>query len=318
MSTFSPNIKDVPEAIFFSLALLSFVGAWEKGSAKGILGAGLIWGLALGTKANALFLPPIILVVVLSAREPAAWKDRRRVLWSSLVGAGLLGSALVFVLWPYLWPAPIAGIRLHLHYIGLRLFDTRPESIASPLGSVALTTPVLFLVLLVVGLVICLRRLRDRDPRHVLPLTWIAVVVGRLYLPNAVNFDGVRHFLEVFPAFAIVGGIGASWLYRTVRGADPPARARRLAAPAILVLALLPGAMAIVRLHPLELAYWNELAGGLRGARQKGIPQAGDYWGTSYRLGMAWLNSNRSRWNSLGGADPRAHCAAGRPIAATD
>ncbi len=294
------NIKDVPEAVFFSLALLAFVGAWERGSARGVLGAGLIWGLALGTKANALFLPPIILLLVLTAGEPTAWKGRRRLLWSSLLGAGLLGPALVFALWPYLWPAPIAGARLHLHYIALRLFDTRPESIASPLGAVALTTPVLFLVLLVLGMAICIGRVSTRDPKYLLPLAWIVVVIGRLYLPNAVNFDGVRHFLEAFPAFAIVAGVGASWLYRKICGTDPlPGRARRLAATTVIVLALAPGAMAVARLHPLELAYWNELAGGLSGARKNGIPQAGDYWGTSYRLGMDWLNNNAPQGTAL-------------------
>ena len=294
------NIKDVPEMVFFSLALFAFVAAWERGSVRGILGAGLLWGLALGTKANALFLPPIIVVLVVGARQPAIWKGRQRLLWGSLVGSLLLGVALVFALWPYLWSAPIAGIRLHLEYIGQRLFDTRPESITSPLGSVALTTPVPFLVLTAVGIAICIGRLRARDHTDLLLLAWVGVVVGRLYLPNAVNFDGVRHFLEVFPAFATLAGIGSSWVYGKIRGsAALPSRARRLAAPAVVLLALAPGAAAVARLHPLELAYWNELAGGLGGARRKNIPQAGDYWGTSYRLGIDWLNQNAPAGTAL-------------------
>ncbi|MDX1382075.1 MAG: hypothetical protein R3190_00460, partial [Thermoanaerobaculia bacterium] len=49
-------------------------------------------------------------------------------------------------------------------------------------------------------------------------------------------------------------------------------------------------AAAVARSHPFQLAYWNELAGGLPGARARGFAQAGDYWGTSYRHGMAWLD----------------------------
>jgi hypothetical protein len=42
--------------------------------------------------------------------------------------------------------------------------------------------------------------------------------------------------------------------------------------------------------HPFETAYWNTFVGGYRGAVDRNLPQAGDYWGASYRLGLAWIN----------------------------
>jgi hypothetical protein len=123
-----------------------------------------------------------------------------------------------------------------------------------------------------------------------------------------VNFDGVRHFLELFPALAILGGIAASRLASLVETAPLPSRSaataaavspaaasstvRRGAAALVLVLLLTPGIAAVARVHPFELAYWNALAGGLGGARAKGLAQAGDYWVTSYRTGIDWLNAN--------------------------
>ena len=47
-----------------------------------------------------------------------------------------------------------------------------------------------------------------------------------------------------------------------------------------------------MRTHPFQIAYWNVLAGGTAGAYSSGLPQAGDYWGMSYRLGLEWLNDN--------------------------
>jgi hypothetical protein len=285
------NIKDFPEMVFFALSLLVFERAWSSGSRPGLLAAGALWGLALGTKANALFLPPIALVVVLAAREssPLAPRLRRDAAW--LVAAVATGLGTVFVLWPYLWADPVGRIRLHLEYIGLRLFATRPESISSALGSLVLTTPLPLLLLIAVGIVAGLGGMRRREARWLLPLAWIVVVLGRLYLPNAVNFDGVRHFLEVFPALAIVAGVGASRLFHELRDRVPGPWARP-AASTLLLLLLAPGAWATAHAHPLQLAWWNPLAGGLSGARASGQAQAGDYWGTSYRGALRWLDEN--------------------------
>jgi hypothetical protein len=141
----------------------------------------------------------------------------------------------------------------------------------------------------------------------VLPLAWIVVVLARLHLPGTVNFDGVRHFLELFPALAILGGVAASRLARWLRGearseagtagAAPPPRAA--AAAVVLALLLAPGAVAVLRVHPFELAYWNGLAGGLDGARAKKLAQAGDYWATSYRTGLEWLNAHAPAASAL-------------------
>jgi hypothetical protein len=186
--------------------------------------------------------------------------------------------------------------------------------VISPLAAIAYTTPLPFLGLALAGLAIAARQLarRPRESRYVLPVAWAAVLLVRLHLPGAVNFDGVRHFLELFPALAILGGVAASRLAFMVQGTSlgvaptDPANARpaalaassttrRAAAALVLVLLLMPGIAAVARVHPFELAYWNALAGGLGGARAKGLAQAGDYWVTSYRTGIDWLNANADR-----------------------
>jgi hypothetical protein len=174
--------------------------------------------------------------------------------------------------------------------------------VISPLAAIVYTTPLPLLGLSFAGVAIAARRLvaRAREARYVLPLAWAAVVLTRLHLPGAVNFDGVRHFLELFPALAILAGIAASRLVQWVRGAPAAASiARRAAAAALVALLLAPGIAAIARVHPFELAYWNALAGGLRGAREMHLAQAGDYWVTSYRTGLDWLNANAPRDTAL-------------------
>lgn len=289
------NIKDFPEMVLFTLAMLAAQRAVEHGSARGVLGAGALWGLALGTKANALFLPAIPLAVLLVGSVPPAWRGRGRSLLIALAGAGVVGAIVLLAAWPYLWADPAGRLAAHLRYIAHQKFQTRAESVAPPLEAVLFTTPIPFLALFLLGLVPVWRRALARDRDALLPLAWIGVVLARLHLPGAVNFDGVRHFLEVFPAMALVAGAGGAWVARGIAaraGRRIPARAATALVIALPVASL---AWSLARSHPFEIAYWNSLAGGLSGARARGFAQAGDYWGASYRTGLRWMNENAPR-----------------------
>lgn len=285
------NIKDFPLMVFYALTAIAFMKALEAGSVRGLLGSGALLGLALGTKANALFFPAIPALVLVFGGLPERWRGRTVRLLLALAAAGLLSVLLMVALWPYLWADPIGRFSEHLSYIAERRGYTRAESVAPVLQATLLTTPLPFLALFAAGLGPCLVRAWRRDRLALLVLVWIPVVLGRYLLPQAVNFDGVRHFLELFPALAAVAGLGASELIGLAGRSVP-----RLAAPgarALLAgLLLAPGAWTLLRTHPFQIAYWNALAGGAEGAREKGLPQAGDYWGMSYRVGLDWLNEH--------------------------
>ena len=68
------NLKDTPEMVFFALTLLAVAAAYERGSAPGVAASGMLWGLALGTKANALFLPAILVLTVVVVAFVRFWR----------------------------------------------------------------------------------------------------------------------------------------------------------------------------------------------------------------------------------------------------
>jgi hypothetical protein len=285
------NVKDFGETAFFSLTLLAFAAAYEKGSAAGILGAGALFGLALGTKGNALFVPVIAGLTLIAARRPPPWTGRSRALALSGLGALLLGVAVFFASWPYLWSDPVRHVGQNLRYLLMQKLVVREESMAPPAMNVVLTTPIPFLVFAAAGAALAGARLRQRQTAAVLLAAWTAVVVGRLYLPGAINFDGVRHFLELFPALAALAGMGLSGTADLLaRRLDGPWRSAARAAVLALPLGVMAAELAAV--HPFEIAYWNALAGGLGGAQARGWGGAGDYWALSYRLGLDWLNEH--------------------------
>lgn len=313
------NVKDFPATVFFSLALIAFLRAYEAGSFTGVVATGVLWGIALGARTNALFIAPIIGLLLLTGGLPPGWGRFHRALLA-IVLAGCLGAVVWIAVWPYTWEDPPARLWQHLVFLATRGETTGPESIAPPLPNILYTTPVPFLVLFLLGLWPTLRRVLHRDRAALLIVIWILVVGGRLFLPGAVNYDGVRHFLELFPAMAMAAALGASWCVDLVAGPPRPirhaasgtghsARAIRRSAPAppvrsapgllLLALPIVSMAWTLGTVHPFEICYWNVLIGGLEGAQRRGMAQSSDYWGTSYRLGLEWLDEHAPPGSAL-------------------
>jgi hypothetical protein len=286
------NVKDFSEMIFFSLTAAAFAFAIERGSARLLLGSGVLLGLALGTKANALFIPPIVVLYLLLRRLPLSWRGRARMLFLTLFAAFALSVVVLFLIWPYLWSDPYSTLRLNLRYIAVRKSGTASFDMANPFAMIGLTMPPAFLLAFLLGLIPLVRRLRLGDPLAAMLTSIIGVVCARLAAPAAVNFDGVRHFLELFPAMAAVGGLGIAFL---ADGVDKAVRRPALAGALVLTAFAAPILAAEIHVHPFETAYWNVFAGGLEGAMSRGVPQAGDYWAGSYRLGLRWINAHAER-----------------------
>jgi hypothetical protein len=259
------NVKDFPEMVFFTLAAIAFYEALRRNTTGWFVLAGVLLGCALAAKPNALFLPFVPFAYLLATRR------RERATWLRFVAAGLLGVAVMIALWPWLWSDPIGRLHENLRYLTIRANDTAPAQRTSPLTMVLLTTQPLLLMLVPFGLVAAVRR------KQWFLLCWLTVIALRLALPGSINFDGVRHFLELFRPLALAAAFALE-------------RLRPRVALAIALIAVVPGIAGIVQMHPFEDAYWNVFAGGLRGAASRQIPQWGEYWGTSYRQGIDWLN----------------------------
>ncbi|MEM7355242.1 MAG: hypothetical protein AAF657_30810 [Acidobacteriota bacterium] len=287
------NVKDFPLMVFYTLTLVVFFRAWEGGSVRGVVAAGALWGISLGTKANALFLPAVPLGLIVLGGLPAAWKGRRDRVFLALAGAAVAGGLVMVAVWPYLWGDPVGRLGENLRFLFFRKDSTDPDSLAPVLQAIGLTTPPAFLACFAIGLIPCCRMAWRRQREALLLLVWIVAVLGRYLSPQVVNYDGVRHFLELFPAMAAIAGLGVVWLGRLAAERWPwPTPSRHGVRAAVAVLMLAPSLWALIATHPFQIAYWNAFTGGYAGARQANLAQASDYWGTSYRLGLRWLEAN--------------------------
>jgi hypothetical protein len=239
------------------------------------IAAGVLLGLALLTKVQAILLPiPVALW--------ALWLWRGRAL-APLAIWGLVGLVVLFAGWPYLWAAPIDHFQKYLGrttdravilvwYFGRALAD-REVPWHYPWVMFAATVPLGLHALGLWGVASARSPIR-RSPRELLVLACLAFPLIVFSLPRVVVYDGERLFSVVFPLWAVMIGKGAGmareWL---------SLRLPRVSATAVVCGFLACQSVGLFVTAPCWLSYYNLAVGGLRGAARLGLPTT--YWGDS-------------------------------------
>jgi hypothetical protein len=290
------NLKDVPEACLYVAATVAGYAAFRTGRTRDWVALGVLTGLALAQKANALFLPVQLGVLFAAGFALPALRARRAFRWSTsgFAWAVLACLASLYAISPHFWRAPLGGPREMLEEI-MRTgnhFFARGEFLGGiSTGAVVYvlaTTPPVVLALAAVGL---LARGAPAELRLFL-LCGLLVPIGRTLPPGMKNFDGVRHFIEFLPYLCVAAGLGLGALARLARSRAGPGALGRACAAALYPLALLGPAVQTWVTHPNGICYFNAFAGGLAGAQARGVVDATDFWGNSYWQGFAWLNEH--------------------------
>ncbi len=300
------NTKDVPGCVFFSLVLIMVVWAWEKMSAAGMLAAAVMWGIALAAKANAVFLPLIIvpyLICEVIYRRDQEKRLPSRAMMMALLISPMIAFLTMLALWPYLVMDFPHHLKLYFAYLKWRGGSGDESWNVLPLLHALATMPLSVMAILIIGIAAMVRQTRHARammPLSLLILLWLIVPVLRVSLPRAVDFDGIRHWLEFVPAVAILAGVGGSKvLHRLTRRVRTIwyrlwqsnwRWSRPLTNFALICIYFLPLMLWNYHHHPHQIAYFNRLVGKLPGAQSMNLPEATDYWGSSYRQGMRWIN----------------------------
>ncbi|MDX9753287.1 MAG: glycosyltransferase family 39 protein [bacterium] len=252
---------------------------------------GLIYAIAFTTKLHAVFLPFPLLVwgAIQCGANKAKWG---RLAKTTAWAAGL--TPLVYIaLQPWLWHDTIRRIYerffdyaakastnpIRLYYLGQLYQDNTPWHY--PLVMLAFTIPVVILILFFTGLA----RLAWKDQAlsgwawarrdgglFLFLLSLFAMPLLLVLLPLAQGYDGCRLFLPCFPFAAAIAAFGYQVLAQVASRKLPP----RLAHSLLLSAMVLPSLWAYTQIRPFYLAYYNEIAGGVEGAKAKGMETV--YW----------------------------------------
>ncbi|MEK7765137.1 MAG: glycosyltransferase family 39 protein, partial [bacterium] len=285
------NPKDIPFAAAYVWALSLLIGVARRlprPSWRALLGFGGVAGLAMGVRPGGVLLPAYVALA-------AGWWIVRRRGWTRaprlagrVAAAGATAYGVMLLCWPWALRHPLAGpiraltLLSWYPYNGTTLFAGREYAAgATPrdyaLHYLAITTPEVTLALLAGGIVwLAWKRRIPSDPGlalaalgAVLPLAWVTLARSSLY-------HEVRHLLFTIPPLTALAGAALEGLLRRTldrRGA------RRWAVAAYLGSSAAWQAGLMIRLHPCEYVYYNQLVGGLPGAAGR---YELDYWGASY------------------------------------
>lgn len=290
------HTKDVPFAAAVIWAIFFLLRACRDLPAPrwiDVIGFGLMLGAATGLRAMGLLLIGYAGVLVLiSVPRPLRLPDAVAFYSKSALRfapAALIGYLIMIAAWPWAWLAPLNPLRAvfsfaHFHY------EIRTV-VAGEIYRMA-DVPwwyVPFYLLIKVPLVVYAGALcaialslwalaRDglsRLPRRHIETAFIAFVAIFPVLCEALAegpaFTGMRHFLFVVPPLAVLAGIG----FDSVLAALSPRRWLAAGATAALTLAFAWNVSVLVRLHPYEYMYYNQVVGGLEGAARR---YEMDYW----------------------------------------
>lgn len=304
------NIKDMPEAVFYSLTLIAFYKGITESNIRWVFLSALFFGFALGTKLNIVFIPITILPWLIIFYAKSIIKEgivnffkKRKLLFISFFLYPIIGLSILISTWPILWPDILNRLMTILSYyqkIGISTgsdsrFTTFFGLNTYPIQWIVYTTPLVIIFLFLAGAFYTAKNgLNERNKTALFILLWLIVPVVRVIIPGAAIYGGVRQIAEYIPAMAILAGIGAYYLVQSLKfkvfnfKLQPVTFIFEL----LIVLMFIPITFKIISLYPFESVYFNELIGGLKGAKEKNIPGWGNSLGSTYLKGVEWLNNN--------------------------
>lgn len=291
------HTKDIPFAagmVGATLVLIRIARSLPSPRIGDIAAFGLVVGAALGMRVLGLLLV-IYVALAIALYAPRPWRGCGRARWRfaiqsslRLLPALLLAYVIMILAWPWAALAPLNPIR------GLLAFSEFHYGIRTILAGnvyemahvprlyvpiyILIRVPLVMLFGATLGMMLVLlprlaigsTQLQQRD---------IGLVLLTVILPLACQaiwggpaFDGLRHFLFVIPALAILAGIG---LDTTLTALATYNRAVASGALGAVTACLLLNAFTLFRLHPYEYLFYNASVGGLEGASRRYVL---DYW----------------------------------------
>jgi hypothetical protein len=305
------NPKDIPFAAGYVWTLYLSVRAAEtlpNIPMRRALPLGLALGLTLGVRIGGVLLIGYMGLLVLlyhvwlkgrrtrpeGGQAGATTSVKKTV--TAAVAVLLPAYVLMIAFWPWALQSPLsAPYRALLEttrfkWEGTVLFKgAYVQSVDLPVDYLpvyfGLKLPEFLLAILAIALpsaVVHARRAVSRgDWRQV--LGYAALGLGVIFPPvysilfKAVHYDAIRHFLFILPPLAVLAGLEAGRVGGWLMARRPSVFG---ASAALLAVAIAYTGLTMFRIHPYQYAYYNSLAGGLRGAAGR---YELDYWATSYK-----------------------------------
>jgi hypothetical protein len=287
------NMKDIPSAVIFAINIWLL---WRLVTHQRIIDmfwAVTAFAVAFNVKINSVFIP-----IVFASWLGFLWLFQRHkttINYKRILLYFIFSPIAAFLLWWVFWPNPIDQLRhafltfgVGTNNIEVLLNGTWYCSGSTvpwyyPLWYLTITTPLVILFSGIAGSC-CVIAQKKYHRIGLLFVLWLCIPLLRYIVPSIGVIDGIRHFEEVLFPIAALASIGMNEIYLWFKK-----RVNRHIGLFVLISAVLYLLLAIYQHHPYQISYFNELIGGIRGAMGK---YDLDYWGTSQKAAVLWVNKH--------------------------
>jgi len=302
------NPKDIPFAagvVWTLYYMAKTLSAFPKVRPSLIVKLGIVYGLTLGVRVNGIMIMGHwgLMMFLLACFSIQKW-DRPHVVKSvvALLRTGVpvffIVYAVMLFCWPWAQEAPLTNpIRAIMEFsnfpqdVEVLLNGTIFNSTELPWYYVPLyffvQLPILHLVGMFFGIFLILdifMKLNAKGRRAAIGLIVLTISFPVAYamFSRPALYDAVRHFIFILPPLCVMIAIVVKRLVHTALEDKEPGTTtltKVVFSSIVVVLALTP-AYTMVRLHPYEYIYVNELMGGVEGGYGRFEL---DYWGSSFK-----------------------------------
>jgi len=296
------NPKDPPFAATYMLGLYSII-VWlkniDKPTWKHTVLMGLAIALCLSIRVGGLLLVAYLgLFYLVTAWKKKLYKDKKiSASLKHLVVAGLIGYFVAILWWPYALESPLTNplealkvmssypLQIRMIFEGHRI-DTSELPWYYLFKWLSIGLPLYLLIGFICG-ALCIVFI---SRKYQSPYLWMVLFTALfpiffIVYNHSTLYDGLRHALFVVPPMVIIAALFYAYVYDTIKNNG----LRYAFAALVLVLVALPARFMLAN-HPNEYVYFNELAGGIKGAN--GLYET-DYYMNSIKQGYKWLLENR-------------------------
>ncbi len=320
------NMKDIPQAVFFTLSIFLFYRLFREPKIINLIFASISFAFAFNSKVNAVFILIIAAIflilitinVILSisegsrnlfahirarffSRQRQDQNDKKKIIIFSYFLIAPLAALLLW--WPF-WDKPIDRLLEATHsyttsttnmpvlYFGSIFYSGNNVPVSYPLGILAVTTPILILLFFFIGFITLIFNKKIAFEIKLFLLLWFLIPIARYLKPQMIVIDDIRHFMEVIFPFSLIAGLGIYHVYLSIikilHNIFP--RINKLFISSFLILFLISYLLfQIFSYHPYQTSYYNELIGGVKGAQKKFDIE---FWASAYKEALQYLNMN--------------------------
>lgn len=292
------NPKDIPFAVMSLVALASIYLSKKFNVFLKVILLGLILGVVQSMRilGFSIFLSYILysfydLLIIKKLNSVTKIKMIGSLIMEFVVV--LLISILVMVIfWPYIGSNVISNLQdifitsKSYPWVGYMLFNG-DKILSTKVGLsylpvwLLITTPLSVLFLTILSIISFNKK--KKDGLYVLFIITFVVNLVMYFVMKPIIYDGLRHYLFLLPIMVVLSTLK---LVDIINSKNNKLRSIIII---LVIVNLCMVAISQLRLHPYEYIYFNELIGGLNGAKNK---FENDYWGASFRESVEWLKNN--------------------------